>query len=36
MLFEFKRATKVSDKAALDFEKSVDAPAGLITTDAFS
>ena len=36
MLFEFKRATKVSNKAALDFEKSGGAPAGLITSNAFS
>jgi len=34
MRFEFKRATKVSDKAALDFERSADAPAGLIAVDA--
>ncbi len=36
MQFEFKRATKVSDAAALDFEKSADAPAGLITADGAS
>ena len=34
MRFEFKRATKVADKPALDFEKSADAPVGLIAVDA--
>lgn len=33
MQFEFKRATKVADKAALDFESSREAPAGLLTHD---
>ena len=28
--YEFKRATAVAEKPALDFEKSPDAPAGLI------
>jgi len=32
--FEFKRATKVADKPALDFEKPADAPVGLIAVDA--
>lgn len=30
MSYEFKRATAVSDAAALDFEKSVDAPVALL------
>lgn len=30
MQYEFKRATAVADAAALDFEKSATAPAGLI------
>ncbi|WP_286760251.1 MULTISPECIES: hypothetical protein [Sulfitobacter] len=34
MLFDFKRATRVAKSAALDFEQSADAPAGLITVDA--
>lgn len=34
MKFEFKRATKVADRAALDFEESSDAPVGLISVDA--
>lgn len=34
MQFEFKRATKVAEKAALDFERAADAPAGLIAHDA--
>lgn len=34
MQFEFKRATKVTEKAALDFEKAADAPVALIAVDA--
>jgi len=30
MRYEFKRATAVSDRAPLDFERASDAPAGLI------
>ncbi|MCV6595178.1 MAG: hypothetical protein OIF48_19695 [Silicimonas sp.] len=30
-VFEFKRATAASDHAALDYEQSQDAPAGLLT-----
>jgi hypothetical protein len=34
MQYEFKRATKVCEKPALDFEGSVDAPVALIAVDA--
>jgi hypothetical protein len=34
MQFEFKRATKVAERPALDFERSVDAPVALIALDA--
>lgn len=34
MEYEFKRATKVSEKPALDFERAVDAPVALIAVDA--
>lgn len=34
MQFEFKRATKVSEKAALDFERASDVPVALIAMDA--
>lgn len=34
MQFEFKRATKVAQKPALDFEKAADAPVALIAHDA--
>ncbi len=34
MQFEFKRATKVAEKAALDFERKSDAPVALIAMDA--
>ena len=34
MQFEFKRATKVAQKPAPDFEKAADAPVGLIAHDA--
>ena len=33
MEYEFKRATKVCEKPALDFERSVDAPVALIAVD---
>lgn len=33
MQFEFKRATKVAEKPALDFARSSDAPTALITVD---
>lgn len=31
MIYEFKRATAVADKPALDFEKAPDAPVALLT-----
>lgn len=34
MRFEFKRATRVSEEAALDFERDPEAPVGLISVDA--
>jgi hypothetical protein len=34
MQFEFKRATKVAEKAALDFERKSDASVALIAMDA--
>ncbi len=33
MLYDFKRATAVTDHAALDFERRIDAPVGLITDE---
>ena len=36
MLYEFKRATPVADRAALDFVRRPDAPVALITDDSGS
>tara|TARA_R110002049_G_scaffold117332_3_gene270706 strand:+ start:100868 stop:101227 length:360 start_codon:yes stop_codon:yes gene_type:complete len=35
MQFEFKRATAVAERAALDFEQSAHAPAGLIEDNRY-